>query len=113
MAATLLRLLTLTALLLMPFTMVSAPAQAHHDQGGAMPAAHQADHDAMHGGGHDQPPPSAMDMSQCLLMCAALPAGEASPMAAPDLPRAPLILAAAKPINGIILEIATPPPRRA
>lgn len=71
-----------------------------------MSAEHCADHE------NDGAPP-ASDMSQCLLMCAALPATEALRVEAPELPTAPLVLSRVVPIHGIILEIATPPPRAA
>lgn len=104
MAATLFRLLTLAALVLMPFTMASAPAEAHHGQSMAMAGDHC---DAQEREG--QAP--VADMTQCMLMCAALPAAEPLAVEAPGLPRAPLRLAPIRPIQGIILEIATPPPR--
>lgn len=106
MAVTLFRLLTLVALVLMPFTMASAPAEAHHDQTiAAMSADHCADQD------QDSPAPAG-DMTQCMLMCAALPAGDSLRVVSPGLPRVPLLLAPIRPIQGIILELATPPPRR-
>ena len=105
MAATLFRLLTMAALVLMPFTMASAPAEAHHGQSAATMA---GDHCA--GQEQDGQAP-ATDMAQCLLMCAALPAAEPLAVEARGLPRAPLRLAPIRPIHGIILEIATPPPR--
>ena len=109
MAATLFRLLTLLALVAMPFTMAASPGQAH--SGPAATAAMSAEHCADYEGGSNAPP--ATDMTQCLLMCAALPATEALWVEAPELPRPPLALSAAVPIRGIILEIATPPPRLA
>jgi hypothetical protein len=101
------RLLTLLALVAMPFTMAVSPARAHSgpDAMAAMSAEHCADHE----GGSKAPP--ATDMTQCLLMCAALPATEALRVEAPELPRVPLALSGVVPIHGIVLEIATPPPR--
>ena len=100
----LIRLLTLIALVLMPLTMAAAPTEAH-----AMPAMAESHCDDRH-----QPAmPKQMDMAQCMLMCAALPASEmliAMPLAVPKAPRR---LALDKPIHGIILETATPPPRSA
>ena len=100
-----LRFLALIALVLMPFTMVAAPAEAH-----AMPQAMAEGHCGDH---PDQQPAPATDMAQCMLMCAALPAAEPLAVYEPDLPKAPLQLARIKPIHGIILDIATPPPRPA
>ena len=98
----LLRVLTLLSLVLMPFAMTAAPASAH-----AMPAA--AD---IHCFDHQRPQtPNQVDLAQCMLMCAALPAAEALTVSAPAVPKAPRRLALAVPIRGIILEIATPPPR--
>lgn len=105
MLAQCLRLLTLAALVLMPFTMAPAPAEAHHGQAMATMA---ADHCA--GQEQDGQEP-VTDMTQCLLMCAALPAVQPSAVEGPALPHGPLRLAAIRPIHGIILEIATPPPR--
>ena len=105
MGAALLRLLTLFALVLMPITMTAAPAEAH-----AMTAMSAADHC----GDQQQPQtPPMKDLAQCMLMCAALPAAEALTVSPPDVPWAPRRSALVKPIQGIILEIATPPPRRA
>jgi hypothetical protein len=105
MIARVLRLLTLVALALMPFTMSAAPAKAH-----AMPQATAEEHC----GDHQQPASApVLDMAQCMLMCAALPASEPLSISPPDVPRAPRQLALDDPIIGIILDIATPPPRTA
>ena len=100
----LLRVLTLLALVLMPFAMTAAPAAAH-----AMPAMADGHCDDQH------PPdgPQRSDMAQCMLMCAALPAAEVPALSSPTVPKAPPRVALADPIHGIILEIATPPPRDA
>jgi len=100
------RIVVLLAWVLMPFTMAPAPAQAGQDAMPAMGAEHCADH-------KERGAPPASDMAQCLLMCAALPASEQVRVMPPELPRAPLALSAVLPIHGIILEIATPPPRTA
>lgn len=95
------RLLTLFAFVLMPFTM--APAEAH-----AMPQGIAEGHCD----DRQQPElPKQVNMAQCMLMCAALPAAEPLTVFAPGLPKTPLQLDLIKPIHGIILEIATPPPR--
>ena len=104
-----LRMLALMALVLMPFMMASAPAEAHGKHGGLRSASGEN-----HCGDQQQPEaPPATDMAQCMLMCAALPAAPPSQVGGRDLPCAPLVLAAVAPIHGIILEIATPPPRTA
>ena len=98
--AALVRLLTLFAFLLMPFTMATAGAHA-------MPQAMAE----RHCGDHGQQPAPATDMTQCLMMCAALPAAASLKIVAPDLPKAPVQFTVFRPIHGIILDIATPPPR--
>jgi hypothetical protein len=104
MTAALLRLLTMLALVLMPIGMTSAPAAAS-----PVPASHHMT------AGHcdeqpeqNQAPASKMD---CAAMCTALPATDS---AAPNpvlMPKAPRTVAVATPFDGIILEIATPPPK--
>ena len=103
MAATLLRLMTLLAFVMMPFTMPAAAAEAQ-----AMPHAMVAGHCDEH---PDQPGAPATDMAQCMLMCAALPAGQKLAATPLTIPKAPRQLALVEPIHGIILDIATPPPR--
>lgn len=104
MTAALLRLLTLLALVLMPIGMTSAPAAAS-----PMPASHHT------AAGHceeqpdqDQAPASKMD---CAAMCTALPATDAAAPSPVLKPKAPRTIAVATPFDGVILEIATPPPR--
>ena len=102
MPVTLLRLLTLFAFVVMPFGMAHGPAEAH-----AMPAAvdeHCGDHP------DGQMPPTG-DVAQCMLMCAALPAGDQLNVSPPIVPAPPPVKALNSAIHGIILEIATPPPR--
>jgi len=96
------RFLTMLAFVLMPFTMAPAQVEAH-----PMPAA-MADG---HCGEHPDAPAAPADMTQCMLMCAALPAAGPVSISSPEELRAPREVAFAKPIHGIILEIATPPPR--
>ena len=106
MFAALTRLLTLIALVLMPLGMTGAPAAASPMPAHALASANHCDQQ----GGHDQAPAPKMD---CMAMCTALPATD-SP--APSLvlkPRAPRTIAVANPFDGIILEIATPPPKLA
>ena len=107
MAAAALRLLTLIALMLMPIAMAGAPALAQ-----PAPVEH-----AMASMGHcdempgeDQAPPSSK--MECTAMCTALPAGfgmAAEPMMKPRPQRS---MAAGASFDGIVPEIATPPPRQ-
>ena len=108
MIAALLRLLTLLALVLMPFGMASTPAVAQ-----AMPANHamaQSAHCDQQSDQNKSPAHSSQQM-HCA-MCAALPASEPPRPDAELRPTAPRIIAAVCPFNGIELEIATPPPKR-
>ena len=107
MIAALPRLLTLLALLLMPFGMVSAPAAAQ-----PMPASHsmaQAEH-CDEQPGQDKAPLHSSQQMHCA-MCAALPAGDPPAPNAGLQPTAPRIIAVVSPVSGIELEIATPPPK--
>ena len=106
MTAALLRLITLLALVLMPFGMASSPAMAQ-----PMPANHgtvQAGH-CDEQSDQDKAPSHSSQQMHCA-MCAALPASEPTP-AVVLRPTAPRIIATVSPFNGIELEIATPPPR--
>lgn len=99
------RLLTLLALVLMPMGMASTPASAQ-----------PADHAAMAQAGHcseqpDEDKAPAPELMDCTAACTALPASAAPLLATPMKPQAPRAIAAAVPFAGIILEIATPPPR--
>jgi hypothetical protein len=105
MAAAVTRLLALIALIIMPFGMATTAAMAG-------PTHHAT---AMAGSGHcddqqqDQAPVSKpMD---CAAACAALASPAVPLFEAPAKPKAPRTITAAAPFNGIILEIATPPPR--
>lgn len=105
MTAALLRLLTLLALVVMPIGMATAPAAAS-----PVPASHHMM------GGHcdeqpdqDQAPASKMD---CAAMCTALPATDSAAPTPVLKPKAPRTIAVATRFHGIILEIATPPPRQ-
>ena len=108
MIAALFRFVTLLALVLMPFGMISTPANAQ-----PMPANH-----AMAQQGHcdeqsdsNKAPAHSSQQMHCA-MCAALPASEPpSPCAGIRL-NTPRIIATVSPFNGIDLEIATPPPRQ-
>ena len=101
MPRSLLSLLTLFAVLLMPFGMASAPAIAR-----PLPAAgegHCADHESP---AHE---PSKQQV-QCM-GCSALPALDPSAAAAELVPQAPRLLAHIQAIAGSEPEIATPPPK--
>ena len=103
MMARAVRLLTLIALVLMPFTMAAAPTEAH-----AMPQATGEEHCD---GRHQPDSPPATDMVQCMLMCAALPAAEPIKVGAPEIIDPPRQHTLAQAFHGVILDIATPPPR--
>lgn len=102
------RLLLLVAVLLMPLGMSAAPGAvpAHHGAAAAMPMQHCP----------DQPPAKSGQPGapECTMACAgALPAadiGFAAAEPASTLPAQPALVAS---LSGILLEIATPPPRRA
>ena len=104
--AVLLRLLTLVALLAMPFGMAAAPAEAadRHHASAPMPMEHCPE-----GQGSDELPTGA---AKCAMPCAAaIPPADLAPVAAqaaaasPDRPQLQV------PLTGILLEIATPPPK--
>ncbi|MDP9421408.1 MAG: hypothetical protein M3Q19_01010 [Pseudomonadota bacterium] len=105
MTAALLRLLTLLALVLMPIGMTGTPAAAS-----PMSASHHmtADHCDEQQPEQDQAPASKMD---CAAMCTALPATDSAAPTSVLKPKAPRTIAIATPFDGIILEIATPPPK--
>ena len=107
MIAALLRLLTLLALVLMPLGMTGAPATAS-----PMPASHamaSANH-CDEQGDQDEAPAPKMD---CTAMCTALPATDSPAPSFVLKPKGPRTIAVAGPFDGIILEIATPPPKLA
>ena len=123
MTSALMKLLTLVALLIMPFGMTAAPAMAQ-----PMPADHammamgevsqgsgHAQHGWKAGGGHcdDQPEQDKAPVSQmdCAAMCTALPATDAPAPARVAKLNAPRTIALVTPFTGVVLEIATPPPR--
>ena len=103
MAAFLFKLLALLAVLLMPAGMANAAASAQQAD-----AASQSSHCSGHED-QQEAPPGEMD-AQCMA-CAGLPAAELPAAAASILPRAPRLIALAHETRGIILEIATPPPK--
>ena len=104
MTAASLRLLTLLALVLMPFGM-SAPVAAS-----PMPTSHDMTMVGHCNGQHgeDETPVSKMD---CTAMCAALLATDAPAPTSILRPKAPRTIAIATPFVGVVPEIATPPPK--
>jgi hypothetical protein len=109
MVAVAIRMLTLLALVIMPFGMAGAPATAQ---------SRPADHSAASTGHCDEQsgekgsPVKSAPMMHCA-MCVALPAAEAPKPRVAILPGAPRAIAAVTSVDGIELEIATPPPKRA
>ena len=105
-ASVMLRMLALIALVIMPFGMTAAPAQAQ-------PVHHAM---AMAGNGHcdeqqDQHRAPTRNQTDCAAACTALPAPAEPILARPLKPKAPRAVALVAPFHGIVLEIATPPPR--
>lgn len=94
-----LRILAFVAVLLMPAGM-AAPAFAQ-------PASVEAEHC----GDHEQPVEDSTKAHVDCMACSALPVLQTAAPATALLPRAPRLIASAQPISGIILEIATPPPK--
>jgi len=108
MTAALLRMITLLALVLMPFGMASTPAVAQ-----SMPANHAMAQSAHCDEQSDQnKAPSHSSQQMHCAMCAALPASEPPTPVAGLRPTTPRVIATVSPFNGIELEIATPPPKR-
>jgi hypothetical protein len=105
MAAYLFKLLALIAVLLMPAGMANAAASAQQAA-----AASQSSHCS----GHEEPAKAPLDEmdAQCMA-CAGLPAGQLAEAAQRIVPSAPRLIALTNEISGIILEIATPPPKLA
>jgi hypothetical protein len=100
MASGLFRLLALLALMLMPAGMAGAQALAQ-----LAPAGGNANHCDDHG-----VPDSAPAQPHCT-GCAALPALEPPPAIGGPPPEPKRFIARVEPFSGIILEIATPPPK--
>jgi hypothetical protein len=110
MVAAVFRLLALVALIIMPFGMAATPALAQPADH-SMPAGHAmaAGHCSGQEAPEKAPAPAKMD---CTAACTALP-GSAAPMPEPSIkPKAPRIASTVTPFTDIVLEIATPPPRR-
>lgn len=103
MARALLSLMALVAMMLMPAAMALAPAAAH----AAPTAASQPD------AGHcdSQKQDEAPNMVDCKATCGALTAAPARVTEPMPLPPAPPAIGPARRFAGVILDIATPPPR--
>lgn len=108
MAAAAIRLLTLLALVVMPFAMSSAPASAQSTS--AEHISSSIGHCDEQSGQNDAPVKSPQLM-HCA-MCVAIPAAETPGPVAALIPVAPRAMAPVVSFNGIELEIATPPPKR-
>jgi hypothetical protein len=112
-AFSLVRILTMLALLLMPLAMAgqahAGGAMAHHAETGSAEA-HRHE-----GGSHRQKGQEERrqqdGMAQCMIACAALPAAEAAPNTTREAPRACLYALPIAPISGLAPEAETPPPR--
>lgn len=103
MARALLSLMTLFAMMLMPAAMALAPAAAH---AAPMAASQPAD-------GHcdSQQQDKAPGMVDCKATCGALTAAPVRAGEPMPLPAPPPAIGPARRFAGIILDIATPPPR--
>ena len=105
MTTALLKLLTLLAVLVMPFGMAAPAAAADHPahMTAAMPMQHCPEQGRMHAMG-----------AECTMACAAtLPAVEAVSQSRFPLTVIPAPRTLAKPLTGLHPETATPPPRTA
>jgi hypothetical protein len=103
--AMLLRVLTILAVLVMPFGMVTPAAAAHHQSAAsAMPLQHCPD---------EQQRSDAPGIAQCTMACAAaLPAPGSFGTGGPKIVCAPEPPAPPHALHGIQEDIATPPPKR-
>ena len=104
MSSALMKLLALIALVMMPLGMTGAPALAAP----VAPAGTMAGHCDQQKEQDKAPASKKMD---CAAACTAIPAPETAEPAPVLRPRAPRTIALVAPFAGIVLEIATPPPR--
>lgn len=108
MAAAAIRLLTLLALVVMPFAMGSAPASAQSTSAEHIsPSIGHCDEQS----GQNDAPVKSSQLMHCA-MCVAIPAAETPGPVVALIPVAPRAMAPVVSFNGIELEIATPPPKR-
>jgi hypothetical protein len=105
MARALLSLMALVAMALMPAAMGLAPAAAH-PMTMSMDASDSGHCDSQDGG-----PGTAPGMVDCKATCGALTASPARVSEPLPLPSPPPAISPARRFAGIILDIATPPPR--
>jgi hypothetical protein len=100
-----LRLLSLIAIMLMPFGMSAATAApVHHEHAGAMSMQHCPE--------PNQAPAGKGALADCAMACAAaLPAQDLTPTDAPPTLRSPVEPTFIPALSGIEMELATPPPR--
>ena len=103
MVRALLSLMALVAMMLMPAAMALTPAAAH----GAPMAASSSDSGHCDGQEQDKAP----GMVDCKATCGALTAAPARASEPMPLPAPPPAIGPARRFAGIILDIATPPPR--
>lgn len=104
MARALLSLVALVAMMLMPAGMALAPAAAHAATVAGPPADGHCDR-------QDEETGKAPATVDCKATCGALTAAPARVSEPPPLPPPPPAIGPARRIAGIILDIATPPPR--
>lgn len=99
------KLLLLVAVLLMPFGMTPAAANASPHPMASMPMGHCADQDSSHS--------SKAGIADCTMACAgALPALAAARDEPLFIRPEPVIATASEPMNSLDPETATPPPKR-
>ena len=106
MPAALLRLLTALAVIWMPFGMAPALAAAPAPTGHHAMAADEDCH-----GAPASERDADRDQALCAAMCTVLPAEPAPAVAEPVAVVLPAAVPLASTLSGILLEIATPPPR--
>ena len=99
------KLLTLIAVLLMPFGMSAAPAVAMQHHGASMPMQHCPEQSPKEQG--------KAGFTECMMACAsALPAGGSGPHSPVGIVCAPAEATAIRQLHGLHADIATPPPKR-
>ena len=107
MTSALMKLLALVALVLMPLGMGGAPAVAQPaPDGRAVMAMGHCDEQ------QEREKAPASKKMDCAAACTAIPADAAAEPAAILKPKAPRTIALVAPFTGVVLEIATPPPRQ-
>jgi hypothetical protein len=98
------KLITLLALLLMPFGMTAAPASAHQSMAAGMPTEHCPDQGSNHG--------AKGGFAECTMACAAaLPTADFASQGPLLIVCQPIQPAAALQLHGLHPDTATPPPK--